>query len=220
MKLADEFFIPEVDKRLAAANSKAKFEWTRAWGGTAVKLGSESGAIKDGIAELAFVSTIFEAPKFPLQNVSYVAPFMTDDVAMICYTSGTTGNPKGVMLSHANMLATARAFAEVEDIRASDDWLAYLPMAWVGDALYSTVLGLLVGFACNCPESPETVQRDLRELGPSTVLAPPRIWENMLTGLLLKANDASPLKRHTRISVWGLCTYRSVISSAPSSSQR
>jgi TRAP-type C4-dicarboxylate transport system substrate-binding protein len=83
VKLADEFFIPEVDKRLAAANSKAKFEWTRAWGGTAVKLGSESGAIKDGLAELAFVSTIFEAPKFPLQNVSYVAPFMTDDVAMM-----------------------------------------------------------------------------------------------------------------------------------------
>lgn len=83
VKLADEFFIPEVDKRLAAANSKTKFEWTRAWGGTAVKLGSESGAIKDGLAELAFVSTIFEAPKFPLQNVSYVAPFMTDDVAVM-----------------------------------------------------------------------------------------------------------------------------------------
>jgi TRAP-type C4-dicarboxylate transport system substrate-binding protein len=83
VKLADEFFIPEVDKRLAAANSKTKFEWTKAWGGTAVKLGSESGAIKDGLAELAFVSTIFEAPKFPLQNVSYVAPFMTDDVAVM-----------------------------------------------------------------------------------------------------------------------------------------
>ncbi len=83
VKLADEFFIPELDKRLAAANSKVKFEWTRAWGGTAVKLGSESGAVKDGLAELAFVSTIFEAPKFPLQNVSYVAPFMTDDVAVM-----------------------------------------------------------------------------------------------------------------------------------------
>lgn len=83
VKLADEFFIPEVDKRLAAAGSKTKFEWTKAWGGTAVKLGSESGAIKDGLAELAFVSTIFEAPKFPLQNVSYVAPFMTDDVAVM-----------------------------------------------------------------------------------------------------------------------------------------
>jgi len=83
VKLADEFFIPELDKRLAAANSKAKFEWTRAWGGTVAKLGTESGAIKDGLAELAFVSTIFEAPKFPLQNVSYVAPFMTDDVRLM-----------------------------------------------------------------------------------------------------------------------------------------
>lgn len=83
VKLADEYFIPELDKRLAAAGSKTKFEWTRAWGGTAVKLGSESGAVKDGLAELAFVSTIFEAPKFPLQNVSYVAPFMTDDVAVM-----------------------------------------------------------------------------------------------------------------------------------------
>lgn len=83
VKLADEFFIPELDKRLAAANSKVKFEWTRAWGGTVAKLGTESGAIKDGLAELAFVSTIFEAPKFPLQNVSYVAPFMTDDVRLM-----------------------------------------------------------------------------------------------------------------------------------------
>lgn len=121
----------------------------------------------------------------------------TDDIAMYCYTSGTTGHPKGVMLSHANMLATAKAFAMVEDIRPEDDWLAYLPMAWVGDALYSTALGLLVGFACNCPEKPETVQRDLRELGPTAVLAPPRIWENMLTGILLKAADASPVKRAT-----------------------
>lgn len=83
VKLADEFFIPEVDRRLAAANSKTKFEWTKAWGGTVAKLGSESSAVKDGLAELAFVSTIFEAPKFPLHNVSYVTPFMTDDLAVM-----------------------------------------------------------------------------------------------------------------------------------------
>jgi long-chain acyl-CoA synthetase len=68
-------------------------------------------------------------------------------------------------------------------------------MAWVGDSIYSTVLSLLVGFACNCPESPETVQRDLRELGPTIVLAPPRIWENMLTGVQVRAADATRLKR-------------------------
>jgi len=118
-----------------------------------------------------------------------------DDLVLLAYTSGTTGNPKGVMLSHHNLIAVAQAFAKAEDIRQADEWLCYLPMAWVGDSLYSTVLSLMVGFTCNCPEGPETVQRDLRELGPTAVLAPPRIWENMLTGMQIRAGDATPLKR-------------------------
>jgi long-chain acyl-CoA synthetase len=118
-----------------------------------------------------------------------------DDIAMLCYTSGTTGTPKGVMLTHGNVLETAKTFIATEDVRPTDEWLAYLPMAWVGDALYTMVLSLLVGFAVNCPESPETVQRDLRELGPTAVLAPPRIWENMLTSVQVRAGDTTPLKR-------------------------
>src|SRR6266545_1138430 len=114
---------------------------------------------------------------------------------MVWYTSGTTGNPKGAMLTHANLVETARLLTQVEDVRSEDDWLSYLPMGWVGDGFYSLVMGLLVGFCCNCPESPETVQRDLRELGPTTLLAPPRIWENMLTSVQVRAADASPLKR-------------------------
>ncbi len=118
-----------------------------------------------------------------------------EDVALIAYTSGTTGRSKGVLLSHANMIATSESFAGVELVNRGDNWLCYLPMGWVGDSIFSLSTSLVVGATCNCPESPETVQRDLRELGPSALLAPPRIWENMLTGLQVKAADASWLKR-------------------------
>ncbi len=120
-----------------------------------------------------------------------------DDVALLCYTSGTTGRPKGAMLTHANLMASASAFLRQTDLRPEDDWLAYLPMAWIGDAVYTLVVQMMVGFACNCPESPETVQRDLRELGPSAFLAAPRIWENLLTQIQVRASDASWLKRRT-----------------------
>jgi long-chain acyl-CoA synthetase len=118
-----------------------------------------------------------------------------DDLALLNYTSGTTGHPKGVMLSHANLLCAASAFAKAEDIRPSDQMLCYLPMAWIGDSLLSLVLHLLVGFTVNCPERPDTVQRDLRELGPTIGIAPPRIWENMLTSLRVRAADATAVKR-------------------------
>jgi long-chain acyl-CoA synthetase len=117
------------------------------------------------------------------------------DIAAIAYTSGTTGRSKGVLLSHANMISMAEIFASVEHLQSGDNWLCYLPMGWVGDMFYSLGTSMVAGTTCNCPESPETVQRDLRELGPSLFLAPPRIWENMLTTLQVKAADASPLKR-------------------------
>lgn len=86
VKTLDETFIPEVDKRLAAGGNKYKVEWTKAWGGTLVKLGSESKGIADGVADLGIVSTVFEAPKFPLQNVSYFAPFGTESVDLMSRT--------------------------------------------------------------------------------------------------------------------------------------
>jgi long-chain acyl-CoA synthetase len=91
-------------------------------------------------------------------------------------------------------LSSAQGFIAAEDIRATDELLCYLPMAWIGDSLFSLVLTLLVGFTCNCPERPQTVQRDLRELGPTIAIAPPRIWENMLTQLRVRAADSTPLK--------------------------
>jgi long-chain acyl-CoA synthetase len=119
-----------------------------------------------------------------------------EDVAMIAYTSGTTGRSKGALLSHRNMIATCENFAVVESIARGDNWLCYLPMGWVGDSIFSLSASLVVAATCNCPESPETVQRDLRELGPSALLGPPRIWENMLIAVQLRAEDASWLKRH------------------------
>jgi len=120
-----------------------------------------------------------------------------DDVAIVIFTSGTTGNPKGAMITHANAIGVAEIFCREESVGPDDTSLAYLPMAWAGDAVYTLFTSLVGGFCTNCPESPETVQRDLRELGPTTVLAPPRIWENMLTGIQVRAADATPLKRRT-----------------------
>ena len=120
-----------------------------------------------------------------------------EDVAIISYTSGTTGSPKGAMITHANAIGVAAALQHEARLVPEDTALAYLPMAWAGDSVYTLFAGLVVGFCANCPESPETVQRDLRELGPTTVLAPPRIWENMLTAVQVRAADATPLKRRT-----------------------
>lgn len=146
----------------------------------------------------SFESVMEAGRAFGKANPDYyaqeVAKGKADDTAMIAYTSGTTGAPKGAMLSHRNMIATAEAFIEVNEIKAGDDWLSYLPMAWVGDAAFSLGMALVAKATANCPENPETVQRDLRELGPDAVLAPPRIWENMLTTMQVKSGDASPLK--------------------------
>jgi len=118
-----------------------------------------------------------------------------EDVGIILYTSGTTGNPKGVMLSNDNMIITARNGIERERLRYDEEVLAYLPMAWVGDNIFSYAQSYVAGFCVSCPESAATLLNDLREIGPTYFFAPPRIWENLLTTVMIRMEDASAPKR-------------------------
>jgi long-chain acyl-CoA synthetase len=117
------------------------------------------------------------------------------DVALICYTSGTTGFPKGVMLTHRNLIANAHNILAVDRYVHQDEIMAYLPMAWVGDTILSVVMAHITGLCVNCPERPETAQQDMREIGPTVLIAPPRIWEYMLSQVQVMIADSTFLKR-------------------------
>ena len=118
-----------------------------------------------------------------------------EDLALICYTSGTTGFPKGAMLSFRNLLLMAANLMEVDPKRESDEFVSFLPLAWIGEQMMCLSSALLTGFTVNFPEKPETVQENIREIGPSIMFSPPRIWENMTSTVQVKVMDASRLKR-------------------------
>ncbi|MDH5676129.1 MAG: AMP-binding protein [Myxococcales bacterium] len=118
-----------------------------------------------------------------------------EDTSVLLYTSGTTGRPKGVMLSFDNILVTAQNAAELDGLGRDEEVLAYLPMAWVGDHIFSYGQSLTTGFCVSCPESGDTVLTDLRELGPTYFFAPPRIFEGLLTTVTVRMQDASPIKQ-------------------------
>ncbi len=117
------------------------------------------------------------------------------DTSVMLYTSCTTGKPKGVVLTHDNVMRTARNNQEMENLGAKDEILAYLPMAWVGDHIFSFGQNYTAGFCVNCPESAATVMQDLRDIGPTYFFAPPRIFENILTTVMVRMEDAAPIKR-------------------------
>ena len=118
-----------------------------------------------------------------------------DTVCVMLYTSGTTGKPKGVVLTYKNVLSASKAASAFDNLKESDEILAYLPMAWVGDFIFANGQALWVGFCVNCPESAETMQGDLKEVGPTYFFSPPRIFENMLTTITIRMEDASRLKK-------------------------
>jgi long-chain acyl-CoA synthetase len=126
---------------------------------------------------------------------SLVAGLGYDDTCVMLYTSGTTGKPKGVVLSNRNIIETARNTAGFDDLRQREEVLAYLPMAWVGDFIFSVGQAYWTGFTVNCPEGAQTMMTDLREIGPTYFFAPPRVFEGQLTNVMIRMEDAGPVKR-------------------------
>ena len=114
---------------------------------------------------------------------------------VMLYTSGTTGKPKGVVLSNRNIIEASKSSAEFDSLRQSEEVLAYLPMAWVGDFIFSIGQAYWCGFCVNCPESPDTMQVDLREIGPTYYFAPPRVFETQLTNVMIRMEDAGRFKK-------------------------
>ncbi len=124
-----------------------------------------------------------------------VASGEATDVGVILYTSGTTGRPKGVCQTHASFIAAGRGGVETDRLGPGDNIMSYLPMAWVGDHLFSVAQWLVGGFTLNCPESSETVMNDMREIGPSYYFGPPRTFEGLLTAVSIRMEDAAAPKR-------------------------
>jgi long-chain acyl-CoA synthetase len=131
-------------------------------------------------------------PQFFMQQVE---TGQGGDTAIILYTSGTTGKPKGVCQTHTALIAAASGGIQLDHLTDRENIVSYLPMAWVGDCLFSFAQALVAGYTINCPESSDTVMSDLREIGPSYFFAPPRVFENMLTTVMIRMEDAGSIKR-------------------------
>jgi long-chain acyl-CoA synthetase len=119
-----------------------------------------------------------------------------DDTAFIYYTSGTTGLPKGAVISYKALINTARGFITRYPLNENDDLISNFPAAWVGDSFFATVPHLLTGARLNFPEEPETIAEDTREIGPNFVIYGPRQWESLVTEIQVRIMDAHPLKKY------------------------
>jgi len=133
--------------------------------------------------------------RLPREIDERMAAIAPGDTAAMFYTSGTTGKPKGVVLSHQALIDRARAIERFEGLTEREDVLAYLPPAWIGQNMFSYTQFLTTGFTVNHPESPETVSIDMRDIGPTYYFAPPRVLEGLLTHVMIRMEDAGHVKR-------------------------
>lgn len=121
--------------------------------------------------------------------------YQGSDIAVMLYTSGTTGRPKGVMLSFDNLVISARNGNAFDNLDETEEVLAYLPMAWIGDHVFSLAQAFTAGYCVNCPESMDTIDTDRLEIAPTYFFAPPRVYENLLTRIMVQMEDAGKLKK-------------------------
>jgi len=147
-----------------------------------------------GLQEVIAAGAVFvqQHPDFFKNEAEQARP---DDVAAMFFTSGTTGNPKGVVHTHASLLDRAAAGARFDRLSDQEEVLAYLPPAWIGQNIFSYAQWLACGYVVNCPESAATVTIDLKEIGPTYYFAPPRVFEGLLTNVTIRMEDAGPIKR-------------------------
>jgi long-chain acyl-CoA synthetase len=117
------------------------------------------------------------------------------DVAVLCTTSGTTAKPKLAMLTHANLLSMGESLMSIDPIESRDEFVSFLPLAWIGEQMLALGCALQAGFALSFPESDATVRADLREIGPRVMFSPPRIWQSLLSSVQVRLTDAGWLKR-------------------------
>ncbi len=138
----------------------------------------------------------------PHEFAASVATVRGEDPALLCSTSGTTSKPKLAVLSHANLLSMADQLQEVDPMTTGDEFVSFLPLAWIGEQMMTVSRHVLVGFPVNFPEEPGTVRQDLREIGPRVMFSPPRIWENLVSEVQVMVEDTTPLKR--RVQAWAM----------------